>query len=285
MALKLYNETDIEAIADAIRGKNGSSDTYKVSEMADAIDDIPSGGGGISADDIAKQNISGVITLDSSTTLIGDYAFAYNRQLTGVNGNGVTTINNGAFQDCSSLGLCSFPLVTQIKASAFARCLSFITNSPDIIRFDNLANLTADNCFRDNAACKKMVFPNGENLSAFCVNMASLEIIDIGKRLSGMNYSALSGCSKLNTVILRGNALSVLSNLNTFNGTPFAYNGTGGTIYIPESLYNHLGDGTSNDYKAATNWSTLDGYGKTTWAKIEGSQYENYYADGTPISS
>ena len=46
MALKLYNETDIEAIADAIRGKNGSSDTYKVSEMADAIDDIPTGGGG-----------------------------------------------------------------------------------------------------------------------------------------------------------------------------------------------------------------------------------------------
>lgn len=45
MALKLYNETDIEAIADAIRGKNGSSDTYKVSEMADAIDDIPTGGG------------------------------------------------------------------------------------------------------------------------------------------------------------------------------------------------------------------------------------------------
>lgn len=46
MALKLYNETDIEAIADAIRAKNGSSDTYKVSEMADAIDDIPTGGGG-----------------------------------------------------------------------------------------------------------------------------------------------------------------------------------------------------------------------------------------------
>lgn len=46
MALKLYNESDIQDIADAIRGKNGSSDTYKVSEMADAIDDIPTGGGG-----------------------------------------------------------------------------------------------------------------------------------------------------------------------------------------------------------------------------------------------
>lgn len=46
MTLKLYNETDIEAIADAIRGKNGSSNTYTVSQMASAIDGIPSGGGG-----------------------------------------------------------------------------------------------------------------------------------------------------------------------------------------------------------------------------------------------
>jgi hypothetical protein len=47
MALKLYNESDIQAIANAIRGKNGESTTYKVSQMADAIDNIPSGGSAI----------------------------------------------------------------------------------------------------------------------------------------------------------------------------------------------------------------------------------------------
>lgn len=45
MAKKLYPETDIQAIADAIRGKNGSSDTYTVGQMASAIQAIPSGGG------------------------------------------------------------------------------------------------------------------------------------------------------------------------------------------------------------------------------------------------
>lgn len=44
MALKLYSDTDIQNIANAIRAKNGSSDTYKVSEMATAIQNIPSGG-------------------------------------------------------------------------------------------------------------------------------------------------------------------------------------------------------------------------------------------------
>lgn len=44
MANKLYEETAIQAIADSIRAKNGSADTYTVAEMAAAIDDIPTGG-------------------------------------------------------------------------------------------------------------------------------------------------------------------------------------------------------------------------------------------------
>lgn len=43
MALKLYSDTDIQNIADAIRSKNGLSDTYKVSEMASAISAISGG--------------------------------------------------------------------------------------------------------------------------------------------------------------------------------------------------------------------------------------------------
>ena len=45
MANKLYNDTSIKAIANAIRTKNGKTDTYTVAEMAGAINDIPAGGG------------------------------------------------------------------------------------------------------------------------------------------------------------------------------------------------------------------------------------------------
>ena len=45
MANKLYNDTSVKAIADAIRAKNGKTDTYTVGEMAGAINDIPTGGG------------------------------------------------------------------------------------------------------------------------------------------------------------------------------------------------------------------------------------------------
>lgn len=43
MAKKLYEEASVQAIANAIRGKNGLSTTYKIADMAQAITDIPSG--------------------------------------------------------------------------------------------------------------------------------------------------------------------------------------------------------------------------------------------------
>ena len=41
MALRAYEENDIQAIADAIRAKNGSTATYTVAEMAAAIQALP----------------------------------------------------------------------------------------------------------------------------------------------------------------------------------------------------------------------------------------------------
>jgi hypothetical protein len=75
-----------------------------------------------------------------------------------------------------------------------------------------------------------------------------------------------------------------MSNANAFSNSHFKSGGTGGTIYIPKVLYDHLGDNSSLDYKKATNWTTVNGYGTITWEKIEGSIYETQYADGTPIT-
>jgi hypothetical protein len=42
--VKLYDDTNLKAIAEAIRAKNGTTKTYKPSEMASAIEEIQSGG-------------------------------------------------------------------------------------------------------------------------------------------------------------------------------------------------------------------------------------------------
>lgn len=44
MAKKLYDEASVQAIASAIREKNGEASTYKIGEMAAAIGSISGGG-------------------------------------------------------------------------------------------------------------------------------------------------------------------------------------------------------------------------------------------------
>lgn len=145
-------------------------------------------------------------------------------------------------------------------------------------------NVTAINVAAWNgSAIEYLAFPlvTSANIS-FCFRSSKLKGIDLAVNRFVGNYFA--SCSLLNTIVIRySSGVVTLDNTNAFNGSRFASGGAGGTIYIPKALYDHLGDGTSLDYKAATNWSTVDGYGTITWAQIEGSTYETHYVDGTTI--
>lgn len=75
MSKKLYEESNIAAIALAIRNKNDSSDTYKVSEMAAAIDSIPVGSGSCQRAEVSEiygdtiiQNINAHTVVTASNT-------------------------------------------------------------------------------------------------------------------------------------------------------------------------------------------------------------------------
>ena len=134
----------------------------------------------------------------------------------------------------------------------------------------------------NNPDLETLVYLASTTLVAPFINNPELLIID--GAFNTVGTLGWQTCPKLSTLILRkANTPLPIPSTNCFNSTPFKSGGTGGTIYIPKVLYDHLGDGTSLDYKAATNWSTIDGYGTITWAQIEGSIYETQYADGTPI--
>lgn len=115
-----------------------------------------------------------------------------------------------------------------------------------------------------------------------CTSLTALEMD--GGGWGEIRNLAFSGCSALNTLVLRQTARPITVGASGLQGTPFASGGSGGTIYIPKIMYDHLGDGSALDYKATTNWITYDSYGTITWAQIEGSIYETQYADGAPIS-
>ena len=66
MAKKLYEESNIQAIADAIRTKNGTTTTYTTAEMAAAITAITTGGGD-----------GGFTIPESAFTLTGDCSYTF----------------------------------------------------------------------------------------------------------------------------------------------------------------------------------------------------------------
>jgi hypothetical protein len=126
----------------------------------------------------------------------------------------------------------------------------------------------------------KVVMPSVKQVNYQCMNNCNLlEVVDIGQT-AGPNGNIAAGafgrCDRLTTLILRRGTMLALANVNAFANTPFKDGGTGGEIYVPSALI--------DTYKAAAQWSILDGYGTVTWKAIEGSIYEHAYADGTPIT-
>lgn len=124
-------DSTLTNIADAIRDKNGSQDTYKPGEMAAAITAIPSGGGGGIPREISAQGVfqmpaqSFTFSLPASATDIGSHAlgsaFYFCSSLASVDLSSLTTVSGGsafsnAFRKCTSLTSLSFPALT---ASSF----------------------------------------------------------------------------------------------------------------------------------------------------------------------
>ena len=257
-----------------------ANDTYDTTTVNSVTVDVQ-GGGGISVDDIATNTApSGAITLGSSVTSIGDYALA-GKPITSIIAPSVTALGSMSLQNTqiTTIDDTNFPSLgvsSQYSVHLRMSSLQHITLSGQKI---SLAS--GSGALRENANLVSAEFPHcAENVSSSTVGMGSnafygdakLEIVDIGS-CNSIGNTAFYNCSKLTTIIMRKTSLVTLNNTNSFNNSPFKSGGTGGHIYIPKVLYDQLGTGT-NDYKAATNWSTVDGYGTITWHQIEGSEYE-----------
>lgn len=159
----------------------------------------------------------------------------------------------------------------------------------------SLINVKADKCITigNNAfnGCTNLgpnlAFPNanGQNTNTFygCIKLA---IIDFGGQSTGPWFSqgSFNSCTNLSILILRNtNRIFSLSNINTFQNTPFASGKSGGILYVPQNLI--------DSYKNATNWSTILSYTKTDGETlqnqilpIEGSEWETKYGDGRLIA-
>lgn len=254
MGIRKINESTLTAIADAIRAKTGGSALINPEDMADAIDSIQTGGGDTFAEFLSGQ-MSSYTSADVTVYDTSSFSRVY---LPNVE---------------SASGRFPFLYATEI---CLPKCIG------GSLYYASTGSLLP---------LQKLVI-GGHKTDGYAAisRLGELTILDItgggttGVSLNFSHYSSYN--AKLSTVILRPSYI-VRCNSNRYSGTflstPFAQNGIGGEVYIPESLYDHLGDGSALDYKAESGWSVYDGYGTITWKQIEGSIYETQYGDGTPI--
>lgn len=289
MSKAIITEALLSAIANAIRAKTGGSSSMTPAEMATAISNIPTGGGGSSTLGTktitengtyaaSGDNLDGYssVTVNVSASGGGDFVALVERTLTTVSDATITKIGGNAFREYTGLTALSLPNATSIGTGGLYGCTGLQS-----------VNLHGVNSIAGNALYNvtlSLAFPAITSVAMNGFNTYKGAAVDFGPGLSTLNQYVFKSASALNTLILRNPSIVTLSNKNTFDGTKFASGGAGGTIYIPKALYDKLGTGT-DDYQATGAWATLHGYGTITWAAIEGSQYESAYVDGTAISS
>ena len=120
MAKVLINDEYLTDIANAIREKNSQTTEYKPKEMASAISNIPSGGGG--DNEMFNALIDRTITdIYYEGTVIGGYAFQGCNNLTPI----ITEAN--------------FPKVTELKGASFYKCTAITeVNLPKVNKFTGI---------------------------------------------------------------------------------------------------------------------------------------------------
>lgn len=209
---------------------------------------------------------------------INTYAFYndYNLLMDGWQFPKAKSIGNYAFRYCYGLtGDVVLPnTVTSIGQYSFANCDGMDT-------FTAAGSITTLGTYTFNGASGHVMallechMPNLGTSIALNLNWGSttaanacqhLEVCDIGKAKS-IAANTFANCYKLQTLIMRRTSVTTLANVSAFLNTPLrGRNSLTAKIYVPEALI--------DDYKAASNWKTIDGYGFVEWLPIEGSEWE-----------
>lgn len=142
-----------------------------------------------------------------------------------------------------------------------------------------LKTVTSSNTFAWNRKLETCVLPALEGLTPYdgWRGCGKMTVVDLGTGVTRVDNWTFESCKVLTTIVLRPTSVCALVGTSAFGDTPYKEGGTGGEIFVPSALI--------DSYKSATNWSTVHGWGTITWKAIEGSQYENYYADGSEVTA
>lgn len=257
MANYLTTDTDLTAVADAIRTKGGTSGQLIFPQgFVDAIDNIQTGGGsgGYTANDwLDLTKPTGFVEGSAAITNQWPPVFKNRTGISGLSIPNATELPADFCKSCTGLAEVYAPKVTKLNGFCFN------TTAIEYAVFQAMRNVYGG---QDFASCANLL---GADFGGTFVS---------GDR--GIASFTFSQDIKMAVLVLRSSVTWALQHTNAFQNTPFASGKAGGTLYVPQALI--------SSYQSATNWSTILGYTNNRIQAIEGSIYATKYVDGTPIS-
>lgn len=240
MSIVTIDDSHLTAIGSAIRAKNGTTTTYKPSEMAAAISAIETGDSGLLLSAYWNDTITGAIS-DDTITKIPTYAFDRSsvvggdkHEITSVSFPNVLTVGNAAFDYNSTIQTIYLPNATSVGYNVCYQCRaleSFIAPKAtfEALKRDPLVDPTEQTPLEKDQA---------ESFLG-CVSLKKIDLYDVDYTFYPRFFD---GCNALETVILRktsglvGTGYYTYPNLNTYN----CY------VYVPASLL--------AEYQASEHW-------------------------------
>lgn len=218
-------------IANAIRGKNGSSDTYKPSEMPAAITAIPSGGGVGIPREISPSGIfqmpstTFTYTLPTNATDVGRdalyEAFREDTAIIGLDCGSLTTISGANAMNqicylCTNLASVDLDSVVTVSGENALQSAFYNTNLSSF-SMDSLTTISGSYGFSNICdTCTSLSSVNLRNLktvgfrslqNAFnsCLSLKTLDLSSITTATGDYAfYSMCNGCTNLESVDLSG---------------------------------------------------------------------------------
>ncbi len=209
---------------------------------------------------VASGAINGAVTIPDGITSIDNDAFSDCTSLTSITiPDSVTSIGNSAFSNCTSLTSITIPdNVTSIGNFAFLSCTSLIS-----ITIPDRVTSIGDWAFQDCTSLTSITIPEMASIGNYafrrCTSLTSITITD---GVTSIGNSAFSGCKSLTSITIPDSVTSIggqafydctgLTSIFVFSIHPplcgnAAFNANDSPIYVPaESV---------EVYKAAQNWN------------------------------
>ena len=222
-------------IKNAITDKGGNvGNDFKT--YAQAITDLPSGGGTENEDGLITRTIS--VYSNDRVSVVGDYAFASCTNLSTVNLSKVKTLGFYAFAYCSALQSIDLPLCEFVNFNTFASCKKMLSvNLPNCYYVHSRG-------FYYCSALQSIDLPLCEHLGSYTFAFCSaLSIVNIPLCTDIHNYG-FDNCRNLIDVYLNS-----VSRVTTIQSITFSHCPNLTSIYVPASLV--------DAFKTAQYWSSI----------------------------